>query len=204
MQMRMYCPATELRVASDDGKTRITGYAAVFDTLSEELWDNTYEKIAQGAFANAINRPDDVRALWNHNPDYVLGRNTSGTLLLKEDEHGLNVSIDPPATQWANDLVESIRRGDVSQMSFGFIPKAESWEDREDGTRIYTVEDVQLFDVSPVTYPAYPDTEVAVRKAIYGNRKRDESEPTDAQKAGLQARARGRLDLKRKRLSLHR
>ena len=203
-RMRMYCPATELRVASEDGKPKITGYAAVFNKLSEELWENTREMIAPGAFTNALNRPDDVRALWNHDPNYVLGRNTSGTLLLSEDEQGLKVDITPPETQWASDLVESIRRGDVSQMSFGFIPKKESWEDKDDGSRVYTVEDVQLFDVSPVTYPAYPDTEVAVRRLLFDSHTHDETEENDDREAGDRARARVRLSLKKRHFDLHR
>ena len=203
-RMRMYCPATELRVASEDGKPKITGYAAVFNKLSEELWENTREIIAQGAFTNALNRPDDVRALWNHEPSYILGRSTKNTLIMREDEQGLYVEITPPDTMLANGFVENIRRGDVSQMSFGFIPKKESWEDKDDGSRVYTVEDVQLFDVSPVTYPAYPDTEVAVRRLLFDSHTHDETEENDDREAGDRARARVRLSLKKRHFDLHR
>src|SRR5262245_46107276 len=105
-----------LRAADDSPK--INGHAAVFG-VEADIAGLFWERIEPGAFTKAIGR-DDVRALWNHNPDYVLGRNTSGTLRLSEDEKGLAVEIDPPDTQWARDLAISIRRGDVSQMSFGF------------------------------------------------------------------------------------
>lgn len=147
----------ELRADENDGKIR--GYAAVFDSLSEDL-GGFREKIAKGAFSDTLNA--DVRALWNHDANIVLGRTTAGTLTLREDNHGLAIEIDPPNTQQANDLLISIRRGDVSQMSFGFYTKDDSWEKR-DGENIRTLRKVELFDVSPVTYPAYSDTSVATR-----------------------------------------
>lgn len=143
----------------------IVGYAAVFDQWSEDL-GNFREKIARGAFTEAI-RKDDIRALFNHNPDHVLGRNTSGTLRLIEDEHGLRIEIDPPDTQVARDLVTSMRRGDITQMSFGFTVIEQEWSEEEDpegGTSVRRViKRAGLYDVSPVTFPAYKGTEVAVR-----------------------------------------
>lgn len=154
-------PVTELRTITDEnGLRRIVGYAAVFNSLSEELW-GFREKIDPGAFSKTI-RKDDIRALKNHNSDYVLGRNRSKTLNLLEDDRGLNVEIVPPDAQWARDFMVSIDRGDVSQMSFGFITVSSRWETK-DKEEIRTLEEVQLFDVSPVTYPAYPDTEVGLR-----------------------------------------
>lgn len=147
----------ELRADGDDGKIR--GYAAVFNSLSEDL-GGFREQIAPGAFSETLS--DDVRALWNHDANFVLGRTTSGTLSLREDNHGLAIEIDPPDTQQARDLLVSIRRGDVSQMSFGFYTKDDGWEKR-DGENIRTLRKVELLDVSPVTYPAYQDTAVAVR-----------------------------------------
>ena len=147
----------ELRADEHDGKIR--GYAAVFDSLSEDL-GGFREQIAHGAFSDTLGA--DVRALWNHDANFVLGRTTSGTLTLREDSHGLAIEIDPPDTQQAKDLLISIRRGDVSQMSFGFYTQDDAWEQR-DGENIRTLRKVELFDVSPVTYPAYQDTSVAVR-----------------------------------------
>lgn len=149
----------ELR-ATENGK--ITGHAAVFNAMSEEMF-GFREQIKPGAFARAIKEKQDVRALWNHDSNHVLGRTKSGTLQLREDERGLLVDIDFPDTQMARDLRESIKRGDVDQMSFSFRTVKDSWEYRQDGTIIRTLEDVDLFDVSPVTYPAYPDTDVSAR-----------------------------------------
>jgi HK97 family phage prohead protease len=152
----------EIRAAKDGLRT-ITGHAAVFNKDSEPMW-GFVERVAPGAFTQTI-KEDDVRALFNHDPNIVLGRNTAKTLRLSEDKQGLSVEIDPPDTQAARDLLVSIERGDISQMSFGFITRKESWQYSDDGKgpNIRTLEDVQLFDVSPVTFPAYPDTDVSVR-----------------------------------------
>lgn len=152
----------ELRV-SDDTEPHITGHAAVFNSPSEDLGGFT-EVIAQGAFAKTIQEAD-VRALWNHNPDYVLGRTKSGTLRLEEDHQGLAVDIRPPDTQWARDLMASMRRGDINQMSFGFHTIKDKWVSENDKTT-RTLLEVKLFDVSPVTFPAYPATSVQVRAVV--------------------------------------
>jgi len=148
--------------AAETEKPKIAGYAAVFNKLSQDL-GGFRELIKPGAFAKTIQNAD-VRALWNHDPNYVLGRTKSGTLKLEEDETGLYIEIDPPDTQWARDLMESIRRGDVDQMSFGFRTVADSWR-TENGETIRELLEVELFDVSPVTFPAYPQTSVGVRSA---------------------------------------
>jgi uncharacterized protein len=153
--------ATELRTITDgDDTRRIVGYAAVFNTLSDDLgWFR--EKIDPGAFKETIGQ-DDVRALWNHDSNYVLGRNKAGTLALSEDDHGLQIDVTPPDAQWARDLMTSIDRGDVDQMSFGFETISDRWE-TVDKVEIRTLVKVRLYDVSPVTFPAYPDTEVGLR-----------------------------------------
>jgi hypothetical protein len=158
---RRYMPVTELRaIEGENGLRKITGYAAVFNKLSDDL-GYFREKIQPGAFKNTI-KADDIRALWNHDSNYILGRNRSGTLSLSEDDHGLKIEIDPPDAQWARDLMTSIERGDVDQMSFGFRTITDSWQ-LVDGEDIRTLIEVKLFDVSPVTFPAYPDTEVGLR-----------------------------------------
>lgn len=162
---RRHVQFDELRVETRaDGKRMIVGHAAVFNQLSEDL-GGFREQIAAGAFADAI-KTDDVRALFNHNPDYVLGRNLSGTLKLAEDARGLAIEIDPPDTQFAKDLIVSMQRGDINQMSFGFSvrPNGQNWAKDDAGAVIRTLTKVRLFDVSPVTYPAYPQTDVAVRE----------------------------------------
>lgn len=141
----------------------IEGHAAVFNEWSETLGLHFpyQERVLPGAFRESIH-VDDVRALFNHDPNYVLGRNTSGTLQLEEDEKGLKVRIYPPDTQWARDLMTSIDRGDINQMSFGFVVEKDHWgvENERD---VRSLEKVRLFDVSPVTYPAYRQTDVGVR-----------------------------------------
>jgi hypothetical protein len=150
----------QFRFAGSEKRT-ITGYAAVFNALSEDLgWFR--EKIAPGAFAESLRRGDDVRALVNHDANLVLGRSASGTLRMSEDATGLLVEIDPPDTQVARDLVVSMERGDITQMSFGFYTERQEWDETKDPI-VRTLLQVRLFDVSVVTYPAYPQTDVSVR-----------------------------------------
>lgn len=154
----------ELRVDSAEKKSPvIVGHASVFDQLSEDLW-GFREKILKGAFTETI-KNDDIRALFNHDPNHVLGRNTSGTLRLKEDETGLLIEIDPPDTQLYRDLQVSMERGDINQMSFGFRTGEgdDEWSEVKDGEPVRSVKKVSLFDISLVTYPAYPQTDCAVR-----------------------------------------
>ena len=148
----------------EEGAASIVGHAAVFNTLSENL-GGFRERIAPGAFTESI-QADDVRALFNHDPNFVLGRNKAGTLDLTEDDQGLAIRISPPDTTFARDLMVSMGRRDITQMSFGFtvMPDGQSWEEDADGMVIRTLRKVRLFDVSPVTYPAYPQTDVAVRE----------------------------------------
>lgn len=153
---------TELRVAEGDAP-KITGYAAVFNSFSVDL-GGFVERIRPGAFSKTVMKAD-VRALWNHDPNYVLGRTKSGTLKLEEDAKGLRIEIEPPDTQWATDLVKSIKRGDVDQMSFGFRAITDEWT-KENGKQVRELIEVELFDVSPVTFPAYKATKVGVRTAL--------------------------------------
>lgn len=198
---RRYFPVEELRAITDEeGLRHITGYAAVFNSLSEDL-GGFKEKIDPGAFAETINA-DDIRALKNHNSDYVLGRNKSGTLALSEDQRGLKIDIQPPDAQWAKDLMVSIDRGDIDQMSFGFRTLEHRWEG-DYPEEIRTLIKVQLFDVSPVTFPAYPDTEVGLR-SLEAYRKTIEDENKEGNKAdealiGLSIRRR-RLKIKEREM----
>lgn len=152
----------ELRaIAADGGQRKIAGHAAKFDQLSEDL-GGFRERIAPGAFAKTI-QSADIRALWNHDANIVLGRNTSGTLRLWEDSAGLAYEVDAPDTQLVRDMVLApIERGDVNQCSFGFFTISDKWT-KVDGEWVRTLLEAELFDVSPTTYPAYPQTDVAVR-----------------------------------------
>ena len=140
----------------EDGSTTITGHAAVFNQLSSDL-GGFREVIAPNAFENVLN--DDVRALVNHDANLLLARTTSGTLNLKQTDEGLQYSFDVPDTSYGRDLIISMERGDITQSSFAFTIEEDSWESTADG-EIRTINKVKkLYDVSPVTYPAYPSAD---------------------------------------------
>ena len=181
-ELRML-PLKEIRINESDGGTCIEGHAAVFDSWSETLGGifPFKEKVRKGAFAESIGR-DDIRALFNHDPNYVLGRNRAGTLELVEDDIGLRVRITPPDTSWARDITTSIRRGDISQMSIGFVVEDDEWSS-SDGIDTRELKKVRLFDVSPVTFPAYTATDVGVRAMqeydVYKTEQRKVAEETE-------------------------
>jgi hypothetical protein len=159
-QRRFHCE--EVRLVHGDGPPKITGYAAVFNQETE-LWPGFRESVAPGAFAKSL-KEDDVRALFNHDVNYILGRTKAKTLSLWEDKKGLGYNIIPPDTSVAADLMVSIKRGDVDQSSFGFdIVSKNIKVDRENDEMTRTILEAKLYDVSPVTFPAYPQTEVKVR-----------------------------------------
>jgi HK97 family phage prohead protease len=154
--------AQEFRVSSDAAPV-IEGYACKFNVFSEDFggWRET---IAASAFDACLATSPDVRGLFNHDPNLVLGRTAAGTLKIKTDETGIFYSIDPPNTQVARDLMVSMKRGDINQSSFAMICDEAAWEwDEKTDTATRTIMKAQLFDVSPVTYPAYPDATSGVR-----------------------------------------
>lgn len=183
--------------AAGDGKTSVlVGHAAVFNQLSENL-GGFREQVAPGAFSETI-KVHDIRALFNHNPDYILGRNVSGTLRMQEDNTGLLIEIDVPDTQVGRDLMVSVQRGDVSQMSFGFsvMPDGSAWSEDAAGNTIRTLRNVRLFDVSPVVYPAYPQTDIAVRSLNDWRLQKDQVQPRPAEDIARELRhMRMQLDL---------
>jgi uncharacterized protein len=149
-------------IRKDEGESRkVSGYAAVFDKDSENL-GGFIERIAPGAFDGVMN--DDVAALLNHDPNYVLARN-GVTMKMSVDSRGLKYEFDAPNTTAGNDLIENLRLGNINKSSFAFTVDEESWEFKKDGEPdLRTINKVKrLYDVSPVTYPAYPDTSVAQR-----------------------------------------
>lgn len=146
-----------------DSKTRIvSGYAAVFNSPTE-LWEGLEETIAPGAFSKTLST-SDVRCLFDHDWGKVLGRTKSGTLRLEEDDRGLKFEVELPNTSIANDLAESLARGDINQCSFGFIPTEETW-DYNTEPALRTINEVDLFEVSIVSLPAYDDTEATLSRS---------------------------------------
>jgi len=160
----------ELRVTDGD-EPKIKGYAAKYGTWSLDL-GGFIERIRGGAFDEVIEKCD-VRALKNHDPNLLLGRTTSGTLELKSNSVGLGMEIDPPNTNTGRDVIEEIRRKDITGCSFSFITAEDDWKYNEDGSVERTIIKIgELFDVGPVTYPAYPDTTVAVRSLVENQKNR--------------------------------
>ena len=138
---------------------KIAGYGAVFN-VETDIDGMFREKIAPGAFSNSLD--GDVRSFFNHDSNNVLGRTSSGTLRLSEDSTGLKYEVDLPDTQIARDLQVSMDRGDVDGSSFAFTVTRERWDETGD-VPLRTIEEVNLYEVGPVTVPAYPDAKVALR-----------------------------------------
>lgn len=165
VQRRSVPAQLEVRAKSDGGYT-LFGHAAVFHDLSENL-GGFRERIDPGAFAKVLSGRPDTRALFNHDPNLVLARTTNGTLRMSEDEIGLHYEADVADTTYGRDLKVLLERGDVTQSSFAFRVAAggDEWlEDQETGGLIRVISEFsQLFDVSPVTYPAYPTTDSGAR-----------------------------------------
>ncbi|MFL0489361.1 HK97 family phage prohead protease [Bacillus sp. 179-I 2A5 NHS] len=148
------------RDATEEQPSMITGYAAVFNSkTSIGGWFD--EIIAPGAFARALSENGDIRALFNHNWDNVLGRTKSGTLRLEEDAKGLKFEVELPNTSTGRDLAESMSRGDINQCSFGFWVTEEGWDYNVEPA-LRTVKEVELYEISVVSIPAYDDTEASL------------------------------------------
>jgi len=167
----------ETRVKSKGKKNVVEGHAAVFNELSEDL-GGFREMIKPGAFDEVLE--NDVRAFFNHDPNFLLARSSAGTLKLSTDKKGLKYSFDVPDTTAGRDLLVSMKRGDITQSSFAFQVEKDSWKDTNKG-EVRTIEKVsRLFDVSPVSIPAYPtanDLSIAKRsRMIYKDKQKMEGE----------------------------
>lgn len=134
----------------------ISGYAAVWLKRSVDL-GGFVEQVAPGAFTESL-KTSDVRALLNHDVNHVLGRQGAGTLRLAEDETGLRYELDLPDSPLGLTVARSVERGDVAHSSFQFVSEREHWGVTPDGTPLRTILRAQILDVSPVAFPAYPDT----------------------------------------------
>ena len=157
------CDVGDLRVESRGVAKVIRGYAIVFDRLSENL-GGFREVIKPEAVDRTLRDGIDLRALVDHDSSKLIGRISAGTLRVEKDGHGLRVEIDPPDTSVGHDIVESIRRRDTTGMSFSFreVPDTGDWDFKTDPPTRF-VEDMLIREISAVTFPAYPSTEVALR-----------------------------------------
>jgi len=166
----------ETRVDStEDGKDVVVGYASVYDSRSNNL-GGFYEYIERGAFNEELISNSDVRALINHDPNLILARNTSGTLKLSADERGLRYEFEMPETSYGKDLAISMKRGDITQSSFAFTVAQDEWLTNDLGENIRTITKIdRLYDVSPVTYPAYSQAESDLVVAQRGLKEYQES-----------------------------
>ena len=181
----------ELRVVGDpDGTKFIEGYAIRFNELSSDLggW-------AERIDPAAVRIDPDMRAFFDHDSSMVLGRISAGTLQAQVTDDGVFVRAQPPDTQWANDLLVSMQRGDISQMSFGFFATEDSWDKDADGYPVRTVLGADVFEVSVVALPAYPTTSAHARSMAAAlveppveHGETDEVDDTDSDDAGRDVR----------------
>jgi HK97 family phage prohead protease len=190
-----------VRQRMTDDARQVRGYAAAYYDGSEEteftLWEGVVERIIAGAFDRAV-KEDDVRALFNHDPSEILGRRSAKNLTLGTDETGLWYRIDMADTARSHDLLTHIERGDITGSSFAFDVTDETWR-KQDGVHIRELRGVRLYDVGPVTFPAYESTTAeakaadrTVRAAKHAFRRWQAREAAD--KLGKMEEAFGRLN----------
>ncbi len=162
MNRQIRSVSTEFKTREDGDRLAIEGYFAVFNS-NYDIAPGMSESIAPGAFASSIS--GDIRALINHDTTLVLGRTKANTLQLREDSHGLwgHIDINPNDVDAMN-LYNRVKRGDVDQCSFGFDIRSEDTDIREDGSIHWTLKDVELYEVSCCTFPAYTETNISARE----------------------------------------
>lgn len=153
----------EFKTQEEQEDKYIEGYFAVFDSETQ-LWQDFYEKIDRKAFDNSL-KSNDIRCLFNHETSFVLGRTSNKTVMLRVDDKGLygKIRINNEDTL-AKDVYARVKRGDITGCSFGFYPVEEEIEDRAQGGHISTIKDLNLFEISVCSFPAYPQTEIKARQ----------------------------------------
>ena len=154
---------SEFKTRAKEDKKIIEGYFVVYNERTE-LWDGVFEEISDKALLKSLQK-NDVRCLFNHDANIVLGRTGNNTLQLKSDEYGLfgTLEINENDSEALN-IYHRIVRGDINACSFGFYPTRETRHEDEDGSVRYVIEEGDILEVSPVAFPAYPTTEIAARK----------------------------------------
>ncbi|PHD85485.1 HK97 family phage prohead protease [Bacillus toyonensis] len=157
--------SSEIEIREVEGGLRtITGYAVKWEMKSVTMgyWRRFKEQFKRGAFTNSLTQ-DDQLALWSHDYSQVLGRTKNGTLRLFEDEIGLRFELDLADTTLGDDTYKTIKRGDVDGVSFGFQMVKEEWDESDPDNVVRSVTKAKLIEISPVAFPAYPDSQVSAR-----------------------------------------
>ena len=169
------------REETETGDLILSGYFIKFDEVTE-LWPGYFEVIKREGVEKAIQNAD-IRALFNHDDSLVLGRTGNGTVTLGVDEIGLfgDIIINKEDPQ-AIGTYARVQRGDVVGCSFGFIPIKIDTEERADGSYLDTILELEIFEVSPCTFPAYPQTEIAARQKDFESQQRANREALDKRK----------------------
>lgn len=185
---RRYFTIDAIEMRADDGKEKIKGHSAVFDKLSEDL-GGFREKIKKGAFSRSIKAAaagtkTEIKVLWNHNSDFPLASTYNGSLRLAEDDKGCPFDFDPMDTPVTNYFYEAIRTGVVHQMSFAFRAVKDEWDNSDPKNPVRTLIDVDLIEISPVSFPAYPQTSVKVRDYLNALSQNNQPGDQDAPEKG--------------------
>lgn len=155
----------QVEIREDEGGQRVlTGYAVKWEMKSVPMgyFQRFKEQFKRGAFTESLTN-DDQKALWSHDTSKVLGRTKNGTLRLFEADLGLRFELDLPDTTLGDDAYKSIKRGDVDGVSFGFSMLKQEWDESDPDNVVRTVTKAKLLEISPVAFPAYPDSQVAAR-----------------------------------------
>ena len=202
------CPV-RLEERADGKSAKISGYGAVFYDgnagTEYQLWDNYFERIMPGAFDRAMREKDDVRGLFNHDPNQILGRSSAGTMTLTVDGRGLQYHIDAGDTTVARDVTQHLKRKDVTGSSFSFTPTEEHWIKQGEGKDkrfIREIVSVRLYDVGPVTFPAYEATTSAARAAGDVDEARRSLAAFEAKESGAAAEVVARANARARTLRL--
>lgn len=154
----------EIRTATlSAADKKLVGYAVKWNRRSEVLWDEFVEQFAPNAFKDSLAAGADVRALYEHDHSALLGRNTSGTLVLSEDATGLRFELTPPDTQLGRDVLILVERGDISGMSFGFRALKDQWDSTQQ-PYVRTVLAAELREITVTSLPAYRETDIQIAK----------------------------------------
>ena len=187
MNKRTSFVTTEFEVREEGSQKLIEGYFIVFNQPTE-LWRGFYEQISP----EAVQDMGDVRALYNHNHDLVLGSTLNGTLRLAKDDYGVKgvIEVNEKDTDALN-AYERIKRGDIKGCSFGFELVKESYDQMDDGTTRATVKELNLFEVSPCVFPAYSQTAIGVRRQDY---KEHQEREREARQSALINKLKGETD----------